>query len=78
MAGPKTKFGIWVRRVVCIVGGAVTAGVLVFAYAIAMKPISGTLEERIRMIVVGCPIAAVIGGSIGAVIVFRAERIEVK
>jgi len=78
MAGPKSKFGKWLRRAICIVGGAVTAAVAVFAYAITMKPITGTLEERIRIMAVGCPIAAVIGGGIGALIVFRTERLEAK
>jgi hypothetical protein len=78
MAGPKSKFGKWLRRAICIVGGGVAAAVAVFVYAITMKPITGTLEERVRMMAVGCPIAAVIGAGVGALIVFRAERLEAK
>jgi hypothetical protein len=69
---------MWLRRIICIVGGAATAAVGVFVYAIITKPITGTLEERIRMMAVGCPIAAAIGGGIGALIVFRAEKLEAK
>jgi len=36
------------------------------------------MEERIRMMAVGCPIATVVGGGIGVLIVFRAERLEAK
>ena len=59
-------------------GGAVTGAVLFFCHAITMKPISGTMEERISVMAIGCPIAGAIGAIIGALIVFRAERLERK
>jgi hypothetical protein len=78
MAAPNSKFGIWVRRSLCIAGGALTASVLVFVYAVTMKPISGSLEERESVVASGRPIAAILGATIGALIVLRAERSELK
>ena len=78
MAAPKTKFGTWVRRAACIGGGAVSAAVLVFVYALITKPITGTLEERGRVIALVCPIAGILGAVVGALIVFGAERFEAK
>jgi hypothetical protein len=70
------KLGLWLRRIVCITGGAAIAAVLFFLHAITMKPLSSAMEERIRFKAAGCPLGGAIGASIGAVIVFRAERLE--
>ena len=78
MPAPKTKFGVWTRRSICIAGGAVTASVLVFVYAITMKPVDGTTEERLHLLAVDGPIAAIVGSVIGAVIVLRTEKLEAR
>ena len=54
------------------------ASVLVIIYAVIFKPISGSLEERDRVVALGCPVAGIIGAVIGAVIVRRDEKDELK
>ena len=46
------------------------------AQGVTMKPISGSTDERLHLLAVGCPIAAIVGGVAGVLIVLRAEKGE--
>lgn len=74
----KNGFG-WLRRLICILGGGAAGYVVVFVSGlISMSGIldKPTNEALTRLIAIWSPAGAVGGCVIGALIVFRAERLE--
>jgi hypothetical protein len=65
----------WLRRALCIFGGAALGAVFVVIYAV----IHHFDPDRLGgFLATACPVAGTIGAAVGALIVFRAERIESK
>src|SRR5205823_15097588 len=78
MADLLAKIWFWFRRSLCIGGGGVAAAVCSVSYAVIGSPITESFEDKVQFLAVACPTAGVIGGIVGALIVFRAEGLEAR
>jgi hypothetical protein len=75
MTPPPKKTSVWLRRIVCIVGGGTAAYVAVFVWGVASHR---TVDESslTLLLALWSPIGGAVGCAVGALIVFRAERLE--
>jgi hypothetical protein len=67
------KLWLWLRRLLCIFGAGATAEVILFLNAITSKRPLDALFNSMEI-----PFAGLAGAILGAFIVFRAERQEIK